>query len=100
MRNAHSRMQSRARLECPQMHALIALATKPARSAREFMTMCGTTADQARRTRDHLATLGLIRVHARRRGSLTVKSIELTTLGNQVARLLVKVDEMIASRQG
>lgn len=85
------------RLECPPMNALLGLLEKPARSAREFMVMCGTTAEQARRTRQHLEELRLIRVELKERGSLTVKRVELTTRGQEVARHLQRAAQLIAT---
>lgn len=88
-------MHARARLDCPPMNALLGLLDRPARSAREFMVMCGTTAEQARKTRQHLHDLRLIRVELSPRGSLTVKRVELTVRGQEVARLLQRADALI-----
>lgn len=79
------------------MNALLGLLDKPARSAREFMVMCGTTAEQARKTRQHLEKLRLIHVELRERGSLTVKRVELTPRGVEVARLLQRADAIIGT---
>ena len=62
------------------------------------MTLCGSTADQARRTRKHLEELKLVLVHTRPRGRVAVKVIELTPLGVDVARLLQRADELIAAQ--
>ncbi|HWH09002.1 MAG TPA: hypothetical protein VNX21_07360 [Candidatus Thermoplasmatota archaeon] len=90
-------MPVRARLECPSMNALLGLLERPARSAREFMVMCGTTAGQARKTRELLESLRLIRVELNPRGSLTVKRVELTPRGQEVARHLRRADDLIGA---
>ena len=77
---------TRSRLDCPPINALLGLLAKPARSQREFTTMCGTTAETARKTQALLHQLRLIRVEETERGTLVVKRVELTTKGQQVAK--------------
>lgn len=79
------------------MRVLVGLLRKPARSAREFMALCETTPEQARKVRTHLEGLDLVRVTERARGPVAVKSIELTRRGIEVARLLQTVEELVAS---
>ena len=86
---------TRSRLDCPPLNALLGLLAKPARSQREFTTMCGTTAEMARKTQVLLHDLRLIRVEERARGTLVVKRVELTAKGQDVARLLRKADDLI-----
>lgn len=77
------------------MRVLVGLLRKPARSAREFVALCETTPEQARKVRSHLEGLELVRVTERARGPVAVKAIELTRLGVEVARLLQRVEEML-----
>jgi hypothetical protein len=92
-------MHSETHLDCPAMRALVGLLGRPARSAREFMSMCGTTADHARRTREHLKSLNLVSIQTRQRGRVTVKLVELTPLGVEVARLYQRAEELIAQHK-
>lgn len=76
---------------------LVALARENAPvTASEFAAASGLLHEAAKRLRQELAAAGLVEVRVlRRQGLIEVLEVELTPVGKEVSRLLLKADETL-----